>query len=65
MKVDMADQQHLWVQLDPREDRREVIIDKEQDVRICDGCFIVKVCFTGSKISSVLVDDVYVWRVGE
>ena len=65
MKVDMSDQQHLWVQLDPRIDRSEVIIDKEQgDIRICDGHNIVKVTFdrTSRKINAVLVDDIFVWQ---
>jgi len=62
MIVDMHGEQHLWVQFDPRDDKREVIIDKAaNDVRICDGKAIVKLCFKDQQIQSVLVDDIFVW----
>lgn len=59
MKLEL-NEQHLWV---PFGDRREVIIDKERDVRICDGRHIVKVVFDpGGSICAVLVDDLFVWQ---
>lgn len=61
MKVDMRDSQHLWITLNITEgDCREVIIDKEKDVRICDGSHVVKVRFKNKKIQDVLIDDVFV-----
>ena len=62
-QFDMKDLQHLWVTLDvSKGDRREVIIDKEKDVRVCDGRHVVKVRFRGEILLDVLVDDVFVWR---
>ena len=62
MKVEMRENRHLWVQFDPTKgDFREVIIDKENDVRINDGQTVVKVRLEGKKIKDVLVDDVFVW----
>jgi len=64
MKVDMRENRHLWVQLDPapaKGDFREVIIDKERDVRICDGQNVVKVRFQDKKIHDILVNDIFVW----
>ena len=62
MKVEMREDRHLWVQFDPTKgDWREVIIDKEKDVRINDGQTVVKVRLEGKKIKDVLVDDIFVW----
>ena len=62
-QFDMKDLRHLWVTLDvSKGDRREVIIDKEKDVRVCDGVHVVKVRFRGEILLDVLVDDVFVWR---
>ena len=62
MKVEMREDRHLWVQFDPtKRDWREVIIDKEKDVRISDGQNVVKVRFEGKKIKDVLVNDIFVW----
>jgi len=62
MKVEMREDKHLWVTLGhPAEDPREVIIDQDRDVRICDGHTVVKVRFEGKKIRDVLVDDIFVW----
>ena len=61
MQVDMKDSQHLWVTLDmTKGDRREVIIDKEKDVRVADSSHVVKVRFKDKKIVDVLIDDVFV-----
>ena len=66
MKVEMREDRHLWVQFDPSKgDWREVIIDKEKDVRIGDGHAVVKVRFEGKKIKDVLVDDIFVWSRDE
>ena len=63
MKVEMREDRHLWVQVDPTKgDFREVIIDKERDVRINDGHTVVKVRFEGKKIKDVLVDDIFIWK---
>ena len=63
MKVEMREDRHLCVQVDPtKSDWREVIIDKERDVRINDGHTVVKVRFEGKKIKDVLVDDIFVWK---
>ena len=63
MKVEMREDRHLWIEMDdPAKGFRQVIIDKEQDVRICDGRSVVKVRFTEKKIRDVLVDDIFVWR---
>ena len=62
MKVEMREDKHLWVTLGhPSEDPREVIIDQDRDVRICDGRTVVKVRFKGKKILDVLVNDIFVW----
>ena len=63
MKVEMREDRHLCVEMDPAKgDFRQVIIDKEQDVRICDGRSVVKVRFAEKKIRDVLVDDIFVWK---
>lgn len=63
-QFDMKDLQHLWITMDmTKGDHREVIIDKEKDVRICDGSHIVKVRFKDGKIQDVLIDDVFVFRI--
>jgi len=62
MKVEMREDRHLWVQTDPAKgDLREIIIDKETDVRINDGQTVVKVRFQDKKIRDILVNDVFVW----
>ena len=38
-----------------------MIIDKEKDVRICDGYSVVKVRFEGQKIKDILADDIFVY----
>jgi len=66
MKVEMREDKHLWITLGhPSEDPREVIIDADRDVRICDGHTVVKVRFAEKKIRDVLVDDIFVWRRDE
>lgn len=62
----MRKDRHLWVTFNPAEgDPREVIIDQEKDVRICDGQHVVKVRFEKVaqkwRIKDVLVDDVFVY----
>ena len=62
MKIEMRDVKHLWVTVNPAlGDHREVIIDTDRDVRICDGQTVVKVSFQRKRISAVLVNDVYVY----
>ena len=65
MKIDLLeDVRHLWINLLGEEETREVIIDREEDVRICDGSHVVKVMFTSNgKIATVLVDDIIVSRI--
>ena len=58
----MQTDQHLCVNLGPASgDQRVVIIDKEKDVRICDGSSVIKVRFEGQKIRDILVDDIFVY----
>jgi hypothetical protein len=60
-KIELRDVQHLWIQFDPpNEDYREVIIDKEQDVRVCDQRTVVKVRFLKNRIRDVLIDDTFI-----
>ena len=64
MRIEMRDSRHLWIVFNPQlQDAREVIIDQEKDVRICDGKQIVKVRFTkdGHFIKDILVNDVFVY----
>ena len=62
MHIDMREQHHLWVTTNITQgDHREIIIDKEKDVRICDGQHVVKIRFEGKKIKDVLVDDIFVY----
>jgi len=59
----MREDRHLWILFDPgKRDFREVIIDKERDIRINDGHTIIKVRFEGKRIRDILVDDVFVWQ---
>jgi len=63
MKVEMREDRHLWVEIDPTKgDFREVIIDKERDFRINDGQTVVKVRFQDKKIRDILVNDIFVWH---
>ncbi len=58
----MREQNHLWVTTNiTKGDRREIIIDKEKDVRICDGQHVVKIRFEDKKIKDVLVDNVFIY----
>ncbi len=58
----MREQHHLWVTTNiTKGDRREIIIDKEKDVRICDGQHVVKIRFEDKKIKDVLVDNVFIY----
>lgn len=61
MKIEMRDSRHLWIVFNPLQDAREVIIDQEKDVRICDGKSVVKVRFKkdGHFIKDVLQDDIF------
>lgn len=62
LKIEMREDRHLWVTINPAKgDRREIIIDQQKDVRICDGKHVVKVRFDGKRIKDVLVDDVFVY----
>ena len=64
MKVEMREDRHLWVQFDPtKRDWREVIIDKEKDVRINDGHTVAKARFEGWRIHDVLADDIFVYQL--
>lgn len=61
-RIDMQEDRHLCVNFGPASgDYRVVIIDKERDVRICDGASVVKVRFEGQKIKDILVDDIFVY----
>lgn len=61
LKIEMRDQKHLWVTVNPGQgDPREIIVDVDKDVRICDGHHVVKVRFKDQKILDILVDDVFV-----
>jgi hypothetical protein len=66
MKIEMRDDPHLWILVgdNSKGENLEVIIDKEhEDVRICDGSTVIKVCFDNKKqIISVLENDVYINR---
>ena len=66
MKIEMREDKHLWITFEPAKgDPREVIIEKDVDVRICDGRHVVKVRFKEAhptRIGDVLVDDIFVWR---
>ena len=65
MRIEMRETKLLVVTINPQKgDPREIIIEPERDVRICDGEHIVKVVFKGQHIESVLVDDIYVFRKG-
>jgi len=60
MKIEMRDAQHLWITFNPAEgDPREIIIDQDKDVRICDGRSVVKVRFKDKQILGVLRDDIF------
>ena len=62
MHIDMREQHHLWVTTNiTQDDHREIIIDTEKDVRICDGQHVVKIRFEDKKIKDVLVDDVFIY----
>ena len=64
MIVDMRTDKHLVVNFDAPNDKRGVIIDKdEQDIRLYDGQTIIKVTFNHEtkKANAVLVDDIYMW----
>ena len=66
MKIEMRDAQHLWITFNPAKgDPREVIIDQNSDVRICDGQTVVKVRFAKDKpqILDVLQDDIFLHPV--
>ncbi len=70
----MRDDKNLWIRFKPKvspqemkalgwkPDLREIIIDVDRDVRICDGETVVKVLFHGKKISGILKDDVFLVR---
>lgn len=61
-KIEMGDAQHLWITFNQAKgDPREVIIDQNRDVRICDGRSVVKVRFVKDKpqILDVLQDDIF------
>ena len=61
MKIEMREDRHLWVTMNPEKgDPREIIVDKEEDVRVCDGETVVKVRFQGTRILDVLINDVVV-----
>jgi hypothetical protein len=50
--------QHLVIEFDPAHgDYRQVIIDSQNDVRICDGKTVVKVRFKDKKVLDILWDD--------
>ena len=58
----MGDSQHLWVTLDMKKgDERQVIIDKGNDIRVCDGSHVIKIRFKDRKMIDVLVDDKFVY----
>ena len=60
MNIDMRGKRHLNITFNlPNGDRRQVIIDTEKDVRICDESSVVKVRFDGKKIKDVLRDDLF------
>lgn len=62
MHIDMMEQRHLWITTNiTKGDAREIIIDREKDVRICDGEHVVKIRFEDKKIKDVLVDDIFVY----
>lgn len=64
MKVEMREDKHLWITFNPQQgDPREIIIDADKDVRICDGQHIVKIQFDSNlqRIKDVLVDDIFVY----
>ena len=66
MKIEMRDAQYLWVTFNPAKgDPREIIIDQNRDVRICDGRSVVKVRFAKDKpqILDVLRDDIFLHPV--
>lgn len=68
MPIDMGKNRHLWVVFNKDgSDKREVIIDKEKDVRVCDGHHVVKIRFIEgtNQIRDVLVDDVFAWMKEE
>ena len=61
----MRNSQHLWITLDESKgDHRQVVVDKDRDIRVCDGSLIVKIRFDKKKIKDVLVNDVFCY-VGE
>ncbi len=63
MNIDMREQRHLSITTNITQgDAREIIIDKEKDVRICDGHHVVKIRFEGTAIKDVLVDDIFVYQ---
>jgi len=60
VKLEMGGICYMTIDFDPAHgDYRQVIIDSQQDVRICDGHSVVKVCFAESKIRDILQDDIF------
>jgi hypothetical protein len=60
----MTEQSQLWVTINITQgDPREIIINKEKDVRIGDGQHVVKIRFEGKRIKDVLVDDMILYEL--
>jgi len=61
----MREDKHLWITFNPAKgDPREIIIDQDKDVRICDGRTVVKVRFSKEgQIVDVLQDDLFLGYV--
>lgn len=64
MRINMGDNQHLTIEFHPG-CSTVVIIDKEKDIRICDGSHILKIRLKDKKIRDILIDDVFIIQEGD
>jgi len=64
MHIDMKDETQIWVTINITEDDpREIIINKEIDVRVGDGQHTVIIRFEGKRLKDVLVDDMIIFEL--
>ena len=60
----MKEETQIWVTINiTQDDPREIIINKEKDVRIGDEQHTVKIRFEGKKLRDVLVDDMIIFEL--